>query len=132
MTGSLVGMQLGKYQIRAEIGKGGMGVVYQSSDPLLDQEKAIKVLAPHLVWEPGFVERFLREARSAARLEHTHKKLIDAFGWYRRQVKFARSHHGRRARFVVVQGTTRSDVANLTNPPAVQKGPATLDVETDE
>lgn len=87
MTGSLVGMQLGKYRIRAEIGKGGMGIVHQSNDPLPDQEKAIKVLAPHLVWEPGFVERSLREARSAARSEHTHDKLIDRFGPYRRQVE---------------------------------------------
>jgi len=70
MTESLVGKRLGKYEIQAEIGKGGMGVVYQGYDPLLDRRVAVKVLAPHLVRERGYVERFLREARSAARLKH--------------------------------------------------------------
>jgi hypothetical protein len=70
MTDSLLGKRLGKYEIQAEIGKGGMGVVYQGYDPLLDRKVAVKVLAPHLVREPGYVERFLREAQSAARLKH--------------------------------------------------------------
>ncbi len=70
MTNQLVGKQLGKYQIQAVLGKGGMGMVYAGYDPLLDRKVAIKVLAPHLVWEEGFVERFLREARAAARIKH--------------------------------------------------------------
>jgi ABC-type branched-subunit amino acid transport system substrate-binding protein len=70
MTDKLVGEQLGKYQIQAALGKGGMGMVYAGYDPLLDRKVAIKVLAPHLVWEEGFVERFLREARAAARIKH--------------------------------------------------------------
>ena len=70
MTDKLVGKQLGKYQIQAALGKGGMGMVYAGYDPLLDRRVAIKVLAPHLVWEEGFVERFLREARAAARIKH--------------------------------------------------------------
>ena len=70
MTNKLVGTQLGKYQIQATLGKGGMGMVYAGYDPLLDRKVAIKVLAPHLVWEEGFVERFLREARAAARIKH--------------------------------------------------------------
>ena len=71
MTGSiLVGSQLGKYEIRAEIGRGGMGTVYLGYDPLLDRDVAVKVLAPHLVWEKEFVGRFQREARAAAKLKH--------------------------------------------------------------
>jgi serine/threonine protein kinase len=70
MTENLVGKQLGKYQIHAALGKGGMGMVYLGYDPLLDRNVAIKVLAPHLVWEEGFVDRFLREARAAARIKH--------------------------------------------------------------
>jgi len=70
MTNQLAGKQLGKYQIQAALGKGGMGMVYAGYDPLLDRKVAIKVLAPHLVWEEGFVERFLREARAAARIKH--------------------------------------------------------------
>jgi branched-chain amino acid transport system substrate-binding protein len=70
VTSDLVGRRLGKYEIQAEIGRGGMGTVYLAYDPLLDRRVAVKVLAPHLVWEEGFVERFLREARAAARLKH--------------------------------------------------------------
>ena len=66
----LGGTRLGKYEIQAEIGRGGMGAVYKGYDPLLDRYVAVKVLAPHLVWEKEFVERFLREARAAARLKH--------------------------------------------------------------
>src|SRR5512137_2619370 len=61
---------LGKYKIIEEIGRGGMGAVYKAYDPFLDRTVAIKLLAPHLVWEPGFVERFMREARAAGRLQH--------------------------------------------------------------
>ncbi len=61
---------LGKYQLLQEIGRGGMGAVYKAYDPFLDRTVAIKLLAPHLVWEKDFVERFLREARAAARLRH--------------------------------------------------------------
>ncbi len=83
---SLVGSHLGKYEIKAEIGRGGMGSVYLGYDPLLDREVAVKVLAPHLVWDHEFVERFLREARAAARLKHPH--IVTVFdvgqegGWY--------------------------------------------------
>lgn len=72
MTDKLSGSQLGKYQIQASLGKGGMGMVYIGYDPQLDRQVAIKVLAPHLVWEEGFVERFLREARAAARIKHAN------------------------------------------------------------
>lgn len=68
---------LGKYQILEELGRGGMGMVYKGYDPLLDRTVAIKVLAPHLVWEQGFVERFMREARAAARLQHPN--IIDIY-----------------------------------------------------
>jgi serine/threonine protein kinase len=67
----LIGCRLGKYEIRAEIGKGGMGTVYLGYDPQLDRQVAVKVLAPHLVWEQDFVERFVREARAAAHLQHS-------------------------------------------------------------
>ena len=66
MEGDLVGRRLGKYEIRAEIGRGGMGTVYLAFDPLLQRRVAIKVLAPHLAWQPGLIERFQREARAAA------------------------------------------------------------------
>lgn len=61
---------LGKYQIIEEIGRGGMGAVYKGYDPFLNRTVAIKLLAPHLVWETAFVERFMREARAVAQLRH--------------------------------------------------------------
>ena len=80
MTGDLVGRRLGKYEIQAEIGRGGMGTVYKGYDPLLERYVAIKVLAPHLIWEEGFVQRFLREARAAARLKHPNIVTIHDVG----------------------------------------------------
>lgn len=70
MNGDLVGRRLGKYEIRAEVGRGGMGTVYLAHDPLLQRRVAVKVLAPHLAGEPALIERFGREARAAARLKH--------------------------------------------------------------
>ena len=61
---TLIGKRMGKYELQAEPGRGGMGVVYEGYDPLLDRRVAVKVLAPHLVWEPEFVKRFFREARA--------------------------------------------------------------------
>ncbi len=82
----LIGARLGKYELRAEIGRGGMGVVYEGFDPWLERRVAIKVLAPHLAWEEEFVARFLREARAAARLRHPHIVTIHDVGteagWY--------------------------------------------------
>ena len=68
---------LGKYQILEEIGRGGMGAVYKGFDPFLNRTVAIKLLAPHLVWEKAFVERFLREARAVAQLHHPN--VIDIY-----------------------------------------------------
>lgn len=83
---SLTGTRLDKYEVREEIGRGGMGAVFKGYDPTLDRFVAIKVLAPHLVWEQEFVERFLREARAAARLRHpgivTIYDVGQAGGWY--------------------------------------------------
>jgi serine/threonine protein kinase len=67
---NLIGRILGKYRILEEIGRGGMGVVYKAHDTVLDRLVAIKVLAPHLTWDQEFVQRFLHEARTAARLKH--------------------------------------------------------------
>jgi hypothetical protein len=81
-----VGTRLGKYEIRTEIGRGGMGAVYKGYDPTLDRYVAVKVLAPHLVWEKESVERFVREARSAAKLKHpgivTIYDVGQEGGWY--------------------------------------------------
>src|SRR5690349_9273509 len=68
----LVGTTLGRYRIERLLGRGGMAWVYQAQDPAFGRTVAVKVLAPKIADEPQFVERFLREARSMARLQHPH------------------------------------------------------------
>ena len=72
--------QLGKYEIVEEIGRGGFAVVYRARDPDLDRIVALKVLAPHLTWDPRFVERFRREARAVARLRHPNIVVVHEIG----------------------------------------------------
>ena len=58
------------YRIEAEVGRGGMGVVYRALDTRLDRPVALKLIAPELAEDPGFRERFLRESRLAAAIDH--------------------------------------------------------------
>jgi tRNA A-37 threonylcarbamoyl transferase component Bud32 len=62
----------GRYELIAEIGRGGMGVVYQARDKRLDRIVALKRLPENLQSHPRAVQLLLREARSAARLNHPH------------------------------------------------------------
>jgi eukaryotic-like serine/threonine-protein kinase len=60
----------GRYSLVRELGRGGMGIVYLAHEVALDRAVALKVLPPDLAAERGLRERFLREARTAARLSH--------------------------------------------------------------
>jgi serine/threonine-protein kinase len=60
----------GTYSLEAEGGRGGMGIVYLAQDVRLDRPVALKVLPQHLSSKPELRERFLREARTAAKLSH--------------------------------------------------------------
>ena len=62
----------GRYSIDRELGRGGMGVVYLAREVHLDRLVAIKLLPPGKAERPQLRERFLREARLAARLSHPH------------------------------------------------------------
>jgi serine/threonine protein kinase len=62
--------KLGKYKIIEEVGRGEFATVYKAVDTTLDRTVALKVLAPHLLWDYAFVQRFQREARVAANLDH--------------------------------------------------------------
>src|SRR5437899_5318035 len=68
----LPGKRLGPYEILSAIGAGGMGEVYRARDTRLDRIVAIKVLPAHLADEPERRERFEREARTIASLNHPH------------------------------------------------------------
>jgi eukaryotic-like serine/threonine-protein kinase len=60
----------GRYRLGEVLGVGGMAAVYLASDRVLERQVAVKVLSPPYAQNPGFVERFRREARTAARLSH--------------------------------------------------------------
>src|SRR6266511_5904320 len=64
------GTQLGGYRIDGVVGRGGMGVVYRATEVALDRPVALKLIAPELAHDEGFRERFLRESRLAAALDH--------------------------------------------------------------
>src|SRR5262249_28357245 len=64
--------QIGDYRIVREIGRGGMGVVYEADQLSLGRRVALKVLPSHVVGDAKTQERFLREAKAAARLHHTN------------------------------------------------------------
>ncbi len=69
--GTQVGDVLGgKYVLEAELGSGGMGVVYRARNTKLNAPVAVKVLHEELAKRPGFVARFLREARAATMVRH--------------------------------------------------------------
>jgi serine/threonine protein kinase len=66
------GEQIAGYQVEAPIGRGGMAVVYRALDLRLGRQVALKVLAPHLGEDEAFRQRFMRESRAAAGVDHPH------------------------------------------------------------
>jgi serine/threonine-protein kinase len=70
----------GRYRVLGKIAAGGMGEVYRAHDAVLTREVAIKVLHPALAGDPGFVERFRTEARSAAGLNHPNVVHVHDWG----------------------------------------------------
>lgn len=77
---NLSGQTLGQYEIRELYGKGGMGAVYRAYQRNLDREVAFKVLSVSLAGDEEYVERFIREAKTSAALEHPHIVPIFDFG----------------------------------------------------
>jgi hypothetical protein len=66
------GSRLAGYQIGEELGRGGMAVVYRAYDPRLERHVALKILAPGLASDEAFRQRFIRESRTAAAVDHPH------------------------------------------------------------
>ena len=70
--------RLGDYRILREVGHGGMGIVYEAEQVSLGRRVALKILPPHALLNPTYLERFRREARAAAKLHHTN--IVPVFG----------------------------------------------------
>lgn len=79
-TGSLKpGAKLGKYEVREQIGAGGMAVLYKAHDAMLDRFVAIKQIAPHLAQDERFVERFRTEAQTLAKLSSSQANIVSVY-----------------------------------------------------
>ncbi|MEN9822079.1 MAG: hypothetical protein RLZ04_505 [Actinomycetota bacterium] len=90
-----------RYQIEQRIGRGGMAEVFLARDLLLDRPVAIKVLFPEFAIDPTFVERFRREAQSAANLNHPNIVSVYDWGQYQNTYFMAMEY---------VQGKTLADI----------------------
>jgi WD40 repeat protein len=69
-AGPLPWTALGRFELGPELGRGGCGLVFLAHDPLLGREVAVKVPRAEILATPGWRDRFLREARAAAGLDH--------------------------------------------------------------
>ena len=76
----MIGSTLSHYRITAELGRGGMGIVYRAEDTKLDRTVALKLLPPHALASDDDRARFQREARAAAKLHHPHIASIFEIG----------------------------------------------------
>ena len=76
--GRRVPEQLGEFKIIREIGRGGMGIVFEAIQQPLNRRVAVKVLPKAALWDAGSIARFRREAATAARLHHSH--IVPVFG----------------------------------------------------
>ncbi|ASF07707.1 serine/threonine protein kinase [Nocardia brasiliensis] len=77
---SRVGMQFGHYELRALLGRGGMGEVYEAFDTAKSRAVAVKILPKTLAKDTTFQERFRRESRAAARVQEPHVVPIHDWG----------------------------------------------------
>jgi eukaryotic-like serine/threonine-protein kinase len=108
----MIGQTIGKYQITAKIGEGGMGVVFKATDTTLDREVAIKMLLPTLTSEPELKARFHTEAKINAKL--SHPAIITVFDFLFERDNF----------FIVmefIKGKTGEDLVNEIGPVPYQR-----------
>jgi serine/threonine-protein kinase len=94
----------GRYRIRGRIARGGMATVYHAFDTRLERTVAVKILHPAYASDPAFAERFIREARSIARLSHPNVVAVYDQGTYDQQAFLVMEYvKGRTLRDVLVE-----------------------------
>ena len=76
----LTGHTLGQYELRELLGVGGMGAVYRAHQTNLKRDVALKVMSADLAEQPGYLERFTREAETSAALDHPNIITIYDYG----------------------------------------------------
>jgi eukaryotic-like serine/threonine-protein kinase len=86
--------KIGKYQIRGELGRGGMATVYEAWDPTFDRKVALKVLPDELLHDGTFRQRFEREAKTIAALEHPAIVPVYEYGEADKKVYLAMRYMG--------------------------------------
>ena len=69
------------YEIKRELGRGGMGVVYMAHNTLLGRDEVLKVIGRQIIERPGILDRFLREMRAVAKLRHSN--IVSAYSAFR-------------------------------------------------
>jgi len=74
-----VGKRVGNFEIKAEIGKGGMGTIFYAVDTMLNRDVALKVIHPQFTTNPQLMERFRIEAMAQARMNHPNIVMIFSF-----------------------------------------------------
>src|SRR3954471_24147721 len=95
---------LGDYDIYGELGRGGMAAVYLALDLALNRKVAIKTMLPDLVGKTGMVDRFKREAQTAAALSHPHIIQIFSVEQTKNLVYFVRKYsEGRSLESVIIE-----------------------------
>lgn len=101
-----------RYEVQQRIGRGGMADVFLARDLLLDRPVAIKVLFPEFATDPAFVERFRREAQSAANLNHPN--IVGVYDWGRSGSTYFMAME-------YVQGRTLADILRVNKTLSAQQ-----------
>lgn len=120
----MIGKTFGHYRILKKIGSGGMGEVFLAEDTKLERRVALKFLPKHLTANEEAKERFEREAKAAASLNHSNIVTIHEIGEHEDQVFIAMEH---------VEGQTLKELISSYRPPSTVNRipiPEVLDIAT--